>query len=370
MKRTISQDKAFKILEWIFFIGFGIVAGWFASGVLEKFFSRKTGWSQHEKEDRAYPVVVIVVYGHNASEVNLNNVEISYEISTITADGEKSITGTLKLGNNYLHNKYFNKTETVILESLENYYDGNRAFRIIHTTPIKGFPTAVMLKIYTKLERKPNLFYSDTVSFYLTSLNNSLGFYKFSWTDGKPFQISMGKNTQIKCNIQTQMTEHLKQTNKCQKESYYKCIASQIDVTEFNECSNKCIPEIFKNMGTNYTTPFCQNDTNNQRCILANKEVGMNCEKSCSIKEYIGETYLNSPRSSDVKDRDLYYFKYRLNNLASKVYVEYLIYDSIGMVGSVGGTLGKFSLRFCESCNFFLILNFKWYFSFKFFNIF
>ena len=62
-----------------------------------------------------------------------------------------------------------------------------------------------------------------------------------------------------------------------------------------------------------------------------------------SIKEYIGETYLNSPYLSDEKDQDVYKFKYRLNNLATtKVYEEYFIYDAIGMVGSVGGTLGKY----------------------------
>ena len=76
---------------------------------------------------------------------------------------------------------------------------------------------------------------------------------------------------------------------------------------------------------------------------ILNRDVGSNCEKSCSIKEYVGEPYQNNPNPSDKEGRDLYYFKYRLNNLASaKVFEEYLIYDAIGMVGSVGGTLGMF----------------------------
>ena len=61
---NISQDKAFKILEWILFIGFSIVAGWFASGVLQHYFSKKTSFSQNEVEDPVYPVVVIVFWGH------------------------------------------------------------------------------------------------------------------------------------------------------------------------------------------------------------------------------------------------------------------------------------------------------------------
>ena len=60
-------------------------------------------------------------------------------------------------------------------------------------------------------------------------------------------------------------------------------------------------------------------------------------------QEYTGETYLryNLQETSDEEDR--YYFKYRLHDVNSTVvYDEYLIYDGIGMVGSVGGTLGMF----------------------------
>ena len=67
------------------------------------------------------------------------------------------------------------------------------------------------------------------------------------------------------------------------------------------------------------------------------------CKKSCSHKEYVGGIYQNNPKISDKKDQDLYDFKYRLYHLATtKVHEEYLIYDEIGMVGSVGGTLGMF----------------------------
>ena len=38
----------------------------------------------------------------------------------------------------------------------------------------------------------------------------------------------------------------------------------------------------------------------------------------------------------------LLYHKLINNNFDAKVYEEYLIYDTIGMIGSVGGTLGMF----------------------------
>ena len=55
MMLSISQHKAIRILEWILFVGFAIIAGWFASGVIENFFSKRTsitylkGWERYDK---------------------------------------------------------------------------------------------------------------------------------------------------------------------------------------------------------------------------------------------------------------------------------------------------------------------------------
>ena len=56
---SISQHKAIKIIEWILFVVFAIIAGWFASGVIENFFSKRTSFSQHEGEITKNPVALI-----------------------------------------------------------------------------------------------------------------------------------------------------------------------------------------------------------------------------------------------------------------------------------------------------------------------
>ena len=323
MKCTISQDNLIKIIEWIFFIGFSILAGIFAFGVLQQFFLQKTSFSQLEETVNDYPVVTIILLGHKASEVNQSNVIIRYWV------GGKTFPNFFRLdiGLNHIHNDQYNITEKVTLESLENNY-GNRAFRIIHSTPMISDGYSPKIKIYTKLEKK-NDSDSDLVEFFLTSLDNSPGFYYYYWKDGRQFQIEISKNTQIKYAIQTQITNYLEKIGKCQKDSYYNCIASHLDAIEFDKCPNKCIPEIFSNMGKNYAAPFCQNDSHNQRqCVLKHmydEEVWASCKRSCSITEYLGQPYLNIPIKSDEEDWDLYYFKYRINQLASTK-DEYLIY--------------------------------------------
>ena len=66
MKFLVSHNKVFEILEFILFIGFAIIAGWFAHGVLDQFFSQRTSFSQHEKEFTDYPVISMVFFKHKA----------------------------------------------------------------------------------------------------------------------------------------------------------------------------------------------------------------------------------------------------------------------------------------------------------------
>ena len=61
------------------------------------------------------------------------------------------------------------------------------------------------------------------------------------------------------------------------------------------------MPNAFANMGENFRTSFCQNDTATQQCIfnhISNKKVGANCKKSCSNLEYFGERVVNFPYRS------------------------------------------------------------------------
>ena len=351
MKHTISQDELFKKIEWILYIGFSIVAGVFASGVLEQFFSQKTSFAQLEETVNTYPVVTIAPLFRQASKTNLTNVIINYWSEGMASDMVKGKVSMQKLeiGENLLHNEIYNTTEKVILESLEDSY-GFRVFRIIHTTPILAKKLSrVMIEMHTNLENN-SIMFSDVVMCYLTSLTNSPGFFDVpgTWNDGKPLNIVMDKNTLVSYSIQPQKTKYLQQMGKCQEESYYECISYQIDGTEFNDCSKKCIPNVFSNMGRNYSTAFCQNDTSNQQCIIEQilkKDLESKCKKSCSMLEYYGHFEINMPfrgYESEYENWNAYFLLYKLknNNFAAKVYEEYLIYDAIAGIGSVGGTLG------------------------------
>ena len=118
---------------------------------------------------------------------------------------------------------------------------------------------------------------------------------------------------------------------------------------EFINCSNKCIPNVFSNLGKNYSTPYCQNDTDNEQCVfniinqIQEQEIMSDCKKSCSILEYTGKFVLNMPIYSDKGENwNMYFLRYRLNDFETMVHEEYFIYDTVGMIGSVGGTFGTY----------------------------
>ena len=60
--------------------------------------------------------------------------------------------------------------------------------------------------------------------------------------------------------------------------------------------------------------------------------------KTCDTLEYSGEIRL---REEPVEDFKKIRFQYNLDRIM-KVQEEYLIYDEVGMIGSVGGTFGMF----------------------------
>ena len=117
---------------------------------------------------------------------------------------------------------------------------------------------------------------------------------------------------------------------------------------EFKECSKKCIPSIYSNIHKNYTTPFCRNDTENEKCAMKMvKELinGKNssCQKSCFKLQYIGEVRYTRPFYGKEESSVNYYkLRYLFDTDMFNVHEEYLLYDTIGMIGSVGGSLGMF----------------------------
>ena len=119
-------------------------------------------------------------------------------------------------------------------------------------------------------------------------------------------------------------------------------------------CRRKCIPGSFS-YARIYSTPFCQTEKD-EKCAKQlfkkrqsdvtvennfTKIVDLKCKQSCTILQYSALEVGSGPMNESL---DLYEFRYEFGNADNKMkaFHEYLIYDSMGMIGSVGGTFGMF----------------------------
>ena len=82
------------------------------------------------------------------------------------------------------------------------------------------------------------------------------------------------------------------------------------------------------------------------------------CPKPCHIHEYFGEESLDYKTAKRKDNGTEFVFLYRFNDEKPvTIYEEYFVYDEIGLISSIGGTLGLcigFSFTSVVSC----LLNF------------
>ena len=203
------------------------------------------------------------------------------------------------------------------------------------------------------------------VEIFVTSESNSDGVIFKEWMDGSELRFIFEKviseiifraiqyvisfqEEWIKNNfwikLQVKQLHYLEGSN-CGSSSYYECFAKQVKLQN----STECIPETMASIGRVDLSEigFCENDTvgSNIQNYLYN-EVYNNldedqCPKLCEIEEYSGIIDYEEEKST-ADDSNPYLRLYLRYARPYKISVskEYLIYDLISMIGSVGGTFG------------------------------
>ena len=172
--------------------------------------------------------------------------------------------------------------------------------------------------------------------------NKNVGgfFFQKFIKNGKAMRIRIDKGMAKDISLKAKKHRYLETYNKCSKESYYECLSRKIMAATLEDSAKNC---------TSVSLPFlpiCKNgkiDDNISAWKFHNnlKNVTKDCNncltKLCTTLEYSGEeTYNEKLRVNNITVA----FGYLFSSNSTTVYEEYLIYDVISMIGSVGGTLG------------------------------
>ena len=158
-------------------------------------------------------------------------------------------------------------------------------------------------------------------------------------------QEFVSNDTYLKIEHMEENTEYIKD---CSKSSIYKCWAEKVaDTKEFN-CTNRCVPVVLRSIMENieHEIPECF-DNSEEYCMLGVEGYKMfeklrsTCSKQCQNKA--SRLEISKVEGGSISPQGQVQLEIYFTVSPEKIsYKEYLIYDGIGMFGSIGGSLGLF----------------------------
>ena len=215
---------------------------------------------------------------------------------------------------------------------------------LIFMTPYLDQLTIVVAKNSTPKKDK-----MDKVMVQISSNNNFLTI-QTSAPAINTEKISFNFDTQNKENylIVDYAEENTEYVNDCNEIGYFKCLATRFAESDEFKCPKKCVSLINLSMmeAIDHNVPICETDTEHY-CMVGPEAIGTfmklksSCKKQCE----------NKGSKLEIKKSE-YAYPFQLGDMQKTVELrilpeivynkEYLIYDDIGMFGSIGGSLGLF----------------------------
>ena len=323
----------FKIIEWTMFICLFIVSVYFMWDVMNKYKSKDTSFKKYKKNLTEYPTIVF-------SFSPLWSYDYGVDFNIIIDQHYR-----LSLGNTSVHENI------VKLESVETVF-GNyfKLQKIPISKEIKPAKFNILFIFNQSIPREK----LPLTKLYITSEENSYGIFMFNWLEGETLAYDVKPETMTEIILKGEQTLSLSTKGECQEKSAYYCVASFIQAFDCKNCSKGCIPQFlydnFRPFYSNFNTKICQEKSDIDCFVNHCAKNGMHreltetgfCQQSCSITEFSGKLVYEG----DVPGLEMNhttYFSYSIKAPATMVVnEEYLIYDFVGLVGSVGGTLGMF----------------------------
>ena len=245
----------------------------------------------------------------------------------------------LKEGNNYVNDS---KNKNIAVEQLLTHISG-LCYKIRFDFIVsEGWMFLVMFKESLEPENVPK------PNFYLTSEENAYGIIFNDWLHGNVLQVSPDYGVNI-YQLKTTKQKRLKLHTNCTEDMSNRCVIDWINnsltiAAAKGICSRPCLPTSFPASNESLKL-FSECETMEEyKCNVYNVhndlEIHKTCPTHCSITEYSGN-FLFKVQNYKVTDR-IVFMKYQLAPKKIEVNEEYLLYDEVGLIGSVGGTLGLF----------------------------
>ena len=311
----------FKGIECLLYIGLCCIAGYFMKDVIDKYQAKETVLGLSLKPIAKLPTLVI----RFETKIQLKYGK-DFKISYVNSQYE----GAMKL----LEVEQQNVFESEVLELHEikfNCYKINAT----STIPMVKNLAERLFDVEFIRESKPK------TKIHFTSEENYFGIFFDDWIYGKVFIQKIYSNQDILLSLQPTHNIYLAETSHCSEKSFIDVLRQQ---SESSKCEEKCT--LSYEIADMLSIPICTNFS-----ILGcfdNQLVQNNAKlehqlhiRPCEILEYAGSKDYVGKADSSSKTNNTFRLNYKFAPPGMRhEYKERLVFDTIDMIGSVGGTLG------------------------------
>ena len=320
-------EVIFTGIEWLIYISFCIIAGIFMKDVLDQYQAKDTFMSQSLESITKLPTLVICDEAH--------------------ADWSK-FDGKIEMQFGFFINDFHTLEDHKPLK-IEGGYEvffeqfSKSCFKVKTLASDSQIKTGHVWKLKVVFPNQSNEVVPSYLSFFYTSEENSYGALRRQWFDGEVFDQRVERGNWILTTLKPVQYKYLKHDGQCSDETFLEQWSKHISRANFSGCPRKCSSHSFL---VSDDLPLCgwkAEETSGRQCaedaLLRNYEhfrTTIGYTRPCNPLEYIGrKAYEGSEANNTFMVR--YQFAPPEKTLH---YRELLVFDVVGMVGSVGGTLG------------------------------
>ena len=328
MLRSTQQDKYFQVIEWTLYFGLCGVSAIFMNGVLEKYLSRKTSFTQSERPIKELPSVLLC-FSNSRNYVYGTDFRIKYQIELKDYPDQNMDLTEGENSNLFGEKVYLNK---IITKYMGDCY---KVTTVLTTKTINKWNTEFLFYFNDSIKKED----LPSLRIFFTSENNVYG-TAIGWTwfpDGKMKKIILEQGSFLQIELTQEYYSYLTDDiYKCSYQSYYDCLGRSV-AAKLEGSSSQCSMFSFPPLSICKTNKTVEEENEFEMTI---SEFMEECaHKLCMTLDYSGDSYRSKFLEHSHKNASNG-FSYLISSNSSTLYEEYLIYDAISMISSVGGTLG------------------------------
>ena len=333
------------IVKYILTLIMFAISVFISKDVLDQYASKSTSFKQHEENVTKFESITFVLgfwplkkmnYHGSIPYQSYNQWELEKDFFIhFGVTNFRNAQETIELKENVenleiLHSSIGQVRFNKLVTKYGNYYKiSSNVIKV--KSPYKAF-VQVTFNENVKLEDIPSL------DVKLSSEENSFGVTMSDWVDGKRISINKVQGFTW-MELQPKKIIKMSSQSNCDDTSFYECFHSQLEEQKFEHCPKKC----FSISTYGNATPICET-VEEFACsheITTKLKKQSKCLPVCIRTDY-EMTYEYQEDVDTPNAKRNITIAYAMASSKMKVDEEYLVQDFVGMLGSIGGTLGLF----------------------------